>query len=285
MGTLGQISSEAVIVENLQNNQVSELSELLVNARTPCLLVGNFAPGRANEAARWLETLDSLRTPLFTQSIRAATGDTAKHRGIQERLSSLRTEIVRAHESDVPAMSASLAPDSSRWLLPKFKFQEVIILATLLVALMSFVASVTDWFTRRVPVYAGFVVDDDVKPRLSVSTGDPAKRIIFGFRNESRTTLTALMIEVQLLEPLSLSATGQAVEIVPGSTKYGRDREARHYLIQHWDVDILGEDLLSAAVEINTAVLAPGTYGVLAAAYSRESRFQVRRVELQLHVT
>ena len=84
---------------------VKELAEFVIRARTPCLIVGNFAPDRACQAARWLQRLDSLRGPL----VDAAVKDTTKYRSLQAALEELRSEVNSSREEDLPRMSDQLS--------------------------------------------------------------------------------------------------------------------------------------------------------------------------------
>jgi hypothetical protein len=283
---LAPINPSEAILETIRRNPVSELAMLVVRARAPCLLIGNFAPDRAEQATSWIQTLDSLISPLLRESLRAAGGDTVSHRLIQKQLESLRTDVVRAHETDVPVMSAQLAPwrPASFW-ITNTTIDEGLVAATLVVALLSLLANTTDWFRRRVPIACGFVRDDELTRELHVSTGDPAKVIVFGFQNQSKSTLADLVLEVRLLEPLSISGTNHAIDTIPEKTEHWRDYEDRHYLIRHWDVLIFAGGRLQFRAEVNTQTLSPGTYKIAISVSSRDRDLKTRREFLTLHVT
>ena len=94
----------------------------------------------------------------------------------------------------------------------------IVATCTLCVALLTLLASITDWFKRKIPIKFGFLYNNQVVPKIELASGDPAKPIFIRFYNLSKTTLTGIVIDIRFLKPISLSGTGNALTYIPGKT-------------------------------------------------------------------
>ena len=134
---------------------------------------------------------------------------------------------------------------------------------TFLLAGLTFLSFTTDWFKRKIPVEFGFIFNDSIANKLSLSSGDAAKPISLRFRNSGRTTLLGLVFNIELLEPISISGSNSAITEFPGKTIHGRFTDQGYYLIRYEDVLLLGQGQLDFRVELNTRDKSPGVHRVL----------------------
>ena len=166
----------------------------------------------------------------------------------------------------------------------------IIAAATLVCAVFTLLAIVTDWFKRRIPLEYGFFRDDKIVTELKVSTGDPAKRILLRFHNSSKTTLVGVILDVRFLAPLVLSATQSAIVVPiddkdPNPPKHGRLADERCYWIRCSEVSMLGDANWDLRVELNTQVITPGTYKVRITVYSTQQNYKYKQSELMITIT
>ncbi len=153
---------------------------------------------------------------------------------------------------------------------------------TLLVALLTFLATVTDWLKSRIPIACGFLLNEKMVSELSLSTGDEAKPVFLRFHNKGETTLTGVVLDIRLLKPIVLSGTEKALTFIPGKTIHGRTENKGYYLIRYSELEMVGGDNLDSRVELNTKGQSPGTYKVLVTAYSTQNDYKLRRSELMI---
>ena len=166
----------------------------------------------------------------------------------------------------------------------------IIAAATLVCAAFTFLAIVTDWFKRRIPLEFGFLLDDKIVPKLNVSTGDPAKRIFLRFHNSSKATLLGLILDVRFLAPLILSATQEAIVVPidgqnPTPLNHGRLADKSCYWIRCADLSMLGDANWDLRVELNTQGMTPGTYKVQITVYSTQQNYKYKQSELLITMT
>lgn len=160
----------------------------------------------------------------------------------------------------------------------------VISTSTLLIALLTFLSSITSWFKRTIPIQFGFLLNDQNVDKLDIATGDPAKTIILRFHNQGKTTLTGIILDMRFLSPLALSGTGKALSYIPGKTQHGRTSDGSYYLIRHSELELVGDDNLDLRVELNTRGKNPGTYKVIVTVYSTQQEFEFKKAELSLEI-
>ena len=156
---------------------------------------------------------------------------------------------------------------------------------TLVVAVLTLLASVTDWFKRVIPIQYGFLVDNTIVGDLALSTGDPAKPILLRFHNSGQTTLTGVVLDIRFLRPLTLSGTQTALSFLPGKTTHGRTPDESYYLIRYSELEVVGKDNLDFRVELDTTGKSPGTYRVLVTAYSTQQDYKYKKLELTMRMT
>jgi hypothetical protein len=156
---------------------------------------------------------------------------------------------------------------------------------TLAVAALTFLASVTNWFKRSIPIEYGFLVDDSIVKNLNLSTGDPAKPINLRFHNSAQTTLTGVVLDIRFLHPLALSGTQTALSFMPGKTTHARTADGSYYLIRYSELEMVGQDKLDFRVELNTQGKSPGTYKVLVTAYSTQQDYKYKKSDLFIRMT
>ena len=65
---------------------------------------------------------------------------------------------------------------------------------TFVIVLASFLAMITDLFKRKSPIEVGFLFNGSINSNLRISTGDPAKKVYFRFKNTSKIALTIACI-------------------------------------------------------------------------------------------
>ena len=152
----------------------------------------------------------------------------------------------------------------------------------LLVALLTFLSSVTSWFRLRIPLAFGFLFDDKISRSLEVATGDPAKPILLRFRNLSKATLTGVVIELRFYRPLALSSSEQALTDIEGRTIHGRIPGNAYYLIRYFDLEIPGDEKMDFTIVLNTEDKSPGKYRIAATVYSNRKDYKYKTSELSL---
>ena len=161
----------------------------------------------------------------------------------------------------------------------------IIAVGTLLVAVLTFLALVTDWFKRTIPIEFGFRLDNSVVGELTLSSGDAAKPIFMRFHNSGQTTMIGLVFDIRFLLPLSLSGTDSALSHIPGKTVHGRVSDQSYYLLRYSDLELVGLGNLDFRVELNTTDKTPGTYKVLVTVYSTQRDYKFKKTELFLIMT
>lgn len=161
----------------------------------------------------------------------------------------------------------------------------VIAAATLLVAVLAFLAVVTDWLKRTIPVEVGFLHDESVVVELPVSTGDKAKPITIRIHNKAKTTVTGLVLDMRFLKPLSLSGTGTALSMPLGDSVHGRVPDGSYYLVRYSAFDLFPDQSLDFRVELNLTDTAPQAGRVRTTVYSSQQDYKYRKADLILHIT
>lgn len=156
---------------------------------------------------------------------------------------------------------------------------------TFLVALLTFLVSVTDIFKSGIPISYGFLLNNEIRREINLSTGDPAKPITIRFHNTSKTTLSGLVLDIRFLNPIALSGTQTALTFIPGKTTHGRTPDKSYYLLRYSELEMVGEDNLDFGVELNTKNKSPGTYKVLVTIYSTQQDFKCKKDELLIKMT
>ena len=86
---------------------------------------------------------------------------------------------------------------------------------TFIVALHTFLASITSWFKRSIPIDFGFLVDERIVQQIELSTGDSAKPISLRFHNRGKCTLIVVVLDIRFFRPLKLSSTEKAITFIP----------------------------------------------------------------------
>jgi len=84
---------------------------------------------------------------------------------------------------------------------------------TLIVASLGFLAVITNWFKRTIPIQFGFLRDEKIIDLLNIATGDPAKQLFLRFHNSEKLTLTGLVLDIRFHRPIALSGTEQALKL------------------------------------------------------------------------
>lgn len=161
----------------------------------------------------------------------------------------------------------------------------LVAIATFVAAALTFLASVTDWFKREIPVEFGFLFNDSIVNKLDLSSGDAAKPISLRFCNTGRTTLAGLVFNMEFMEPISLSGTDKTLTLVPGKTVHGRIPDQNYYLIRYEDIMLLGQRQLDFRVELNTKDKSPGIFQVFVTVYSTQSHHKFKKAELSIHMS
>lgn len=161
----------------------------------------------------------------------------------------------------------------------------LVTIGTFLAAVLTFLATVTDWFKHEIPVEFGFLLNDSIVDNLDLSSGDAAKPISLRFRNTGSTTLAGLVLNMEFMEPISLSGTDSALTLVPGKTVHGRIKDQNYYLIRYEDIMLLGQRQLDFRVELNTRNKSPGISKVLVSVYSTQSHYKFKKIELSIHMS
>ena len=140
----------------------------------------------------------------------------------------------------------------------------------------------TDWFKSKVPIQFGFLLNDKIVSKLNVSTGDPAKKIVFRFYNPSKIVLTGILLDIRIMRPLSLSGTTTALQGIPRKTIHGKGPGNRYYHIMHSALEMPGDEKFDFGVELNTKGMSPGTYKILVKAYSTERDYKYKESKLKI---
>lgn len=154
--------------------------------------------------------------------------------------------------------------------------------ATFIVALLAFLASVTSWFERTIPIKFGFLVNGRIVQQIELSTGDPAKPILLRFCNFGKGILTGVVLDMRFYRPLGLSGTGQALTFIPGKTTHGQIPDNSYYLIRHSELEMVGHQNMDFRVELNTQNMTPGTYKVGVIVYSTQQHYKYKKAELSI---
>jgi len=154
--------------------------------------------------------------------------------------------------------------------------------STLLVATLAFLATITDWFKKRIPIDCGFLLNEEIVNELNLSTGDEAKPIFLRFHNKGETTLTGVILDIRFLKPIVLSGTQKALTFIPGKTTHGRTEDKSYYLVRYAELEMVGRDNLDFRVELNTKGQSPGTYRVLVTIYSTQQDYKFKKSELTI---
>jgi hypothetical protein len=94
----------------------------------------------------------------------------------------------------------------------------LISVATLIVAVFTFLASTTSLFKPTIPIQFGFLVNDKIAQQIDLSTGDKAKAILLRFQNSEKTTLVGVTLDIRFYRPLALSGTEHAIKFIQGET-------------------------------------------------------------------
>ena len=160
-----------------------------------------------------------------------------------------------------------------------------IAIATFLVAMLAFLASVTDLFKKLIPVEIGLYSDQKLMEELALSSGDSAKPLILQLKNNSKLTLTGVVLELKLMRPLSLSGTETALTSIPGKTVHGRFNEAGYYLIRYSDLELRGQELIDFKIELNTNEKNPDTYFIRSTVFSTQKEYKIKEVELRVKIS
>ena len=160
----------------------------------------------------------------------------------------------------------------------------IIGVATLTVAIFTFLASVTSWFKRGIPVEFGFLIDDKIMQRIELSTGDPAKPLFLRFRNVSKSTLTGIVMDLRFYRPLTLSGTEQALSVIPGKTTHGRPPDNRYYHIRYSELEMPGDESMDFRIELSTEKKTPGTYRVCVTVYSIQQDYKYKKTDLSIQM-
>jgi len=158
-------------------------------------------------------------------------------------------------------------------------------IGTCVAAVLTFLASVTDWLKREIPVEFGFLSNDSIVHKLGLSSGDSAKPISLRFRNTGRTTLAGLVFNIEFMDSISLSGTDRALTLVPGKTVHGRVADQKYYLIRYEDIMLLGQHQLDFRVELNTKDKSPGTSRVIVTVHSTQSHYKFKKAELSIQMS
>lgn len=158
-----------------------------------------------------------------------------------------------------------------------------IYVGTFIVALLAFLAQVTNWFKPSIPIDFGFLVDNKIQKNLELATGDAAKPIILRCHNNSQMTIRGLVIDIQFLKPLALSGTGTALTVpTTGTLIHGRSEDKSFYLISYSGLDLLGEGNLDFRVELNTTDQTPGTSTVQVRINSIRQDYKYKKLNLSI---
>jgi len=155
---------------------------------------------------------------------------------------------------------------------------------TLIVATLGFLATITDWFKKRIPIDYGFLLNGEIVNNLSLSTGDEAKPISLRFHNRGDTTLTGVILDIRFLQPIGLSGTQAALTFLPGKTIHGRTEDKSYYLIRYSEIEMVAKDNIDFRVELNTKGTSPGMYKVLVTIYSTQQDYKYSKSELIINM-
>jgi len=159
--------------------------------------------------------------------------------------------------------------------------------ATLIVATLTCLATITKLFKRKVPIDCGFLLDERIVKKLNLSTGDEAKPIFLRFRNSSKLTLTGVVLDMRFQRPLALSSTKTALAFIIGKTKHGRVSESgnAYYHILLSELDIFGKGDFDYRVELNTKGKRPGKYTILVTAHSTPHDYKYKKFKLYIKMS
>jgi len=157
--------------------------------------------------------------------------------------------------------------------------------ATLIVATLTYLATITKLFKRKVPIDCGFLLNESIVDKLNLSTGDPAKTIRLRFRNSSKLTLTGIVLDMRFQRPLTLSASNTALAVVPGKTKHGRVSGNAYYHILLSELDMFGKEDFDYRVELDTKGKNPGAYTILVTAYPTQQNYKYKRFKLSIKMS
>jgi len=160
----------------------------------------------------------------------------------------------------------------------------IIGVATLTVAILTFLALVTSLFKQGIPVEFGFLIDDKIVQHLELATGDPAKPILIRFRNVSKSTLTGIVMDLRFYRPLTLSGTEQALSFIPGKTTHGRPPDNRYYQIRYSELEMPGDESMDFRIELSTEKKTPGTYRVCVTVYSAQQDYKYKKSDLSIQM-
>ncbi len=155
---------------------------------------------------------------------------------------------------------------------------------TFVIVLASFLAMITDLFKRKSPIEVGFLFNGSINSNLRISTGDPAKKVYFRFKNTSKIALTNIFIDIRLLKPLALSGTKSAIESIEGSTTHGRSADKSFYHILHSNLDFFGQKEIDLGIELNTKGKPVGRSEVLVEVNTTNQNYKPKKSKLYLHL-
>lgn len=160
----------------------------------------------------------------------------------------------------------------------------IIGMATLIVATLTFLASVRSWFKQGIPVEFGFLINNKIVQRIEIATGDPAKPLLIRFQNVSKSTLTGIVMDLRFYRPLGLSGTGQALSVIPGKTTHGRPPDNKYYHIRYSELEMPGDESMDFRIELSTENKTPGTYRVGITVYSIQQDYKYKKAYLLIHM-
>ncbi len=152
---------------------------------------------------------------------------------------------------------------------------------TLIISYLIFANSTTSWFKPEIPVDFGFWVDEKLKKKIIVSSGDPEKRLILRFINKRSNTISNVVIDIKFIRPLALSGTNTALTVVEGHTK--RISNDKYYNLTYLNIPFYPNEKREFPTEINTNKKF-GKHKVLVSIFSTNDKYKVKKKVLKINI-
>ena len=157
----------------------------------------------------------------------------------------------------------------------------IISFVTLIITYFIFANSISNWFKPEIPVDLGFWVDEKLKKRIIVSSGDPEKRLVLRFINKRSNTISNVVIDIKFIRPLALSGTNTALTVVEGHTN--RTRSDKYYNLTYLNIPFYPNEKRDFPTEINTDKKF-GKHKVLVSIFSTNDKYKVKKKVLRINI-
>lgn len=160
----------------------------------------------------------------------------------------------------------------------------------LLAAITATLAASRFWFRPRIPLETGFLYNNEIVEKLTVSTGDRAKPIEIRFHNHSDFSISGVVLDIKFMAPTALSGTENAVQLIIDKdtgqlkTHHGRVPDGAYYLLVHYDQTIFAGGNFDTRVELNTEGTTPGRREIAVAMHTTQPEYRKKEKALTLIV-